>query len=73
MRLSVCIDKIYDGFVSKQLAGQRAYNILNNEYDNELGENSTILINKSGDKFNNLQRVINYIQSLDKIKKQTKK
>jgi len=70
VRLSICIDKIYyDQVVNEDGFSRKIYNIINDTYeDDELEENSTIVINKSGGNFSNIQRVFRFVEDCEKIK-----
>lgn len=69
LKLSICIDKIYwdMNFNSEQLS-EKIYNLIKNNYDDEVEENSTIIINKSGEKFQDVEKIIRFIRGEQNIK-----
>ena len=69
LKLSICIDKIYyDCDYCQNVLQDKIENILNGYDDDELENNSTIVINKSGEKFDNIHKIIRYLENLDKLK-----
>ena len=70
LKLSICIDKIYydDCDYYKDILQDKIESILRGYADDELEYNSTIVINKSGEKYNNVQKIIRYLENLDKLK-----
>ena len=69
LKLSICIDKIYyDCDYCKDILQDKITNILNGYDDDELENNSTIVINKSGEKFDNIHKIIRYLENLEKLK-----
>lgn len=73
LRLSICIGKIYysEAFNSKLLS-DKIYNLLKNNYEDEIDENSTMVVNKSSEKFLNVERIIRFIRSEENIKNKGK-
>ena len=68
LRLSICIDKIYyDKVFNQDQLQTKIFNIVRGYDDDELEECSTIVVNKSGEKFKDVQRVIRFIESQDKL------
>jgi len=69
LKLSICIDKIYwdMNFDSEELS-EKIYNLIKNNYDDEVEENSTIIINKSGEKFQDVEKIIRFIRGEQNIK-----
>jgi len=73
LRLSICIDKIYFNTNFKpELLSEKIYNLIKNNYDDEIDENSTMVVNKSSEKFLNVERIIRFIRSEENIKNKGK-
>lgn len=73
LRLSICIDKIYFNTNFKpELLSEKIYNLIKNNYDDEIDENSTMVINKSGEKFLDAERIIRFIKDEPNIKNKCK-
>ena len=72
LKLSICIDKIYYNCdYCSNILDDKINNILNGYNDDELEENSTIVINKSGEKLDNVHKIIRYLKNLDNLKNKT--
>ena len=54
--------------IVKNILQDKIENILSGYDDDELENNSTIVINKSGEKYNNVQKIIRYIEGLEKLR-----
>lgn len=72
LKLSICIDKIYyDCDYDFETLDHKIDNILKGYDDDELENNSTIVINKSGEKLQNIYKIIRYLEGLEKLKNKT--